>query len=139
MMNYYSIQVGARTIRGEARGEIVEAQRAVAHVLINRLNDGRWWKSLAEVARSPMQFSCWNSHDPNRAYIEALEDSEPGLLQAVGLIGEALGGLPDPTKGCKWYMNVGLPWPHDWGAQRPPRITIGHLAFYDLDEKELPK
>lgn len=139
MLNYYSIQVGARTIRGEARGEILEAQRAVAYVLVNRLRDGRWGKTLAEVARHPMQFSCWNSGDPNRAYCEGLEDCESGLLQAVGLLGEALAGLPDPSHGAKWYKNVGLAWPKDWGPIRAPLCTIGHLDFFDLDEKVAPK
>lgn len=130
---YFSIQVGARTILGEARGEPREAQLGVAHVLHNRLMDGRWGNTLASVAQHPWQFSCWNANDPNREFMLALDDSDPRVLMAVGLLGEALGGLTDPTRGAKWYKNVGLAWPKDWGVPRPGIATLGHLEFFNLD------
>ena len=56
-----------RTIWGEARGEGEPGMTAVAHVLLNRLKDGRWGTALGSVCLAPYQFSCWNIGDPNRA------------------------------------------------------------------------
>jgi hypothetical protein len=63
----------ARTIFGEARGEGVAGQIAVAWTIRNRVNDGKdksWWgEGYAGVCQKPYQFSCWNKNDPNFAYL----------------------------------------------------------------------
>ncbi len=71
------IDVLARTIWGEARGEGIAGQIAVGWCIRNRVemdlhNDGRpdWWGEGYEgVCRAPWQFSCWNKNDPNFPYL----------------------------------------------------------------------
>ncbi|HJR27754.1 MAG TPA: cell wall hydrolase, partial [Pseudomonas sp.] len=63
----------ARTLWGEARGEGLPGQIAVAWAIRNRVNDGKarsWWgEGYAGVCQAPYQFSCWNKSDPNFVYL----------------------------------------------------------------------
>ncbi|VVO24210.1 hypothetical protein PS723_04459 [Pseudomonas fluorescens] len=63
----------ARTLWGEARGEGLAGQIAVAWTIRNRVNDGKaksWWgEGYAGVCLKAWQFSCWNKNDPNYAYL----------------------------------------------------------------------
>jgi len=53
----------ALTIYGEARGEPIEGQIAVASVIRNRA--AAWHRTYREICLAPEQFSCWNTNDPN--------------------------------------------------------------------------
>ena len=63
----------ARTLWGEAWGESLAGQIAVAWTIRNRVNDGKdksWWgEGYGGVCQKPYQFSCWNKSDPNFAYL----------------------------------------------------------------------
>jgi len=52
------------TLLGEARGEPIEGQVAVANVIMNRAKLRK--QIIKVVCLSPKQFSCWNANDPNR-------------------------------------------------------------------------
>jgi len=72
-MNNYNIEevdVLARTLYGEARGEGLLGLEAIANVIMNRLKisrkktNGYWWgNSIVGICRKPYQFSCWNKDD----------------------------------------------------------------------------
>lgn len=51
------IETVARVVYGEARGEPFAGQVAVANVLVNRLESGKYGKSIWQVASAPNQFS----------------------------------------------------------------------------------
>ena len=73
------LDIAARTIWGEARGEGPEGMRAVAHVIANRATKGGWWgDTLWSVCLKPWQFSCWNLSDPNRQKLLDLDKKTPG-------------------------------------------------------------
>src|SRR3546814_13540556 len=67
-----AIDVLARTVWGEARGESVRGMEAVASVVVNRVRraiarGGYWWgNDVVGVCLRPCQFSCWADGDPNR-------------------------------------------------------------------------
>jgi spore germination cell wall hydrolase CwlJ-like protein len=62
-----AIDVMARTIFGESRGEPFVGQVAVGHVIYNRALAPSWWgDDIKSVCLKPKQFSCWNEDDPNR-------------------------------------------------------------------------
>ena len=73
--DYYrelEIDTLARTIFGEARGEPIKGQEAVASVVLNRVKvaqarGGRYWwgHDIISVCQKPYQFSCWNKSDPS--------------------------------------------------------------------------
>jgi len=101
----------ARTLYQEARGESVEGQRAVAHVIINRRNLGRWGNSLGAVCLARSQFSAWGPVTPSNSEMLsdfrtscALPDDDPALVAFAGLI-VAADGAPDPTGGAIYYYN----------------------------------
>ena len=59
--NISNMETFALTIYGEARGEPIEGQIAVANVIYNRSENNNY----KEVCLKPRQFSCWNKFDPN--------------------------------------------------------------------------
>lgn len=129
----YHLQIAARTIWCEARGETEEGQRAVAHVLVNRLRSKRWGSNLAALCLAPFQFSCWNTRDPNRIAAASLPDNNPALLKMAAMIEVALDdGDHDPTDGSTHYYNPKVvPDPPAW--TKPPAIqtaVIGNHVFF---------
>jgi spore germination cell wall hydrolase CwlJ-like protein len=117
----WSLEVAARTLLQEARGENDEGKNAVAHVLKNRLNSGRWGKSLASVCLWKAQFSGWYvPTDPNFAYACSLPDTDPALLKMKALMQEVLDSTDDPTHGATHYYSP--------AAMKPPGSTPDWVA-----------
>lgn len=53
------VDIIARTIMGEARGESGQGKAAVGHVIVNRTKADKWYSgTIFEVCRKPFQFSC---------------------------------------------------------------------------------
>lgn len=137
------VEVLAATIWGEARGEPLAGQKAVACVVMNRVASARAKPrkqfgdgSVRSACLAPWQFSSWNANDPNRAKLLALDFSAPDavLEQCTAVAIEAIaGGLVDETHGAPFYKVTSLPWPKDWGPIVAPLAVIGHHSFYNLD------
>jgi N-acetylmuramoyl-L-alanine amidase len=122
-------QVASRTLWGECRGEPEEGQRAVAHVLWNRMRDGRWGKSLAAVCLARLQFSCWNPSDEQRPLMAVLSDSNPMLQKLAGILAGAEKGT-DPTGGALFYYSDSMIVPPKWAQGMTFLRKIGHHSFY---------
>jgi N-acetylmuramoyl-L-alanine amidase len=99
----FDLDIAARTLWCEARGEIEIGQRAVAAVLVNRMKNGRWGSSLSSVCLWPWQFSSWNTQDSNRKAMSFLSETDPLLLKLSGYIQDALSGAQDVTNGATHY------------------------------------
>lgn len=84
-MEEQDIDVLARTIWAEARGEGMAGQVAVGWAIRNRVDadlghDGKadWWgEGYVGVCKAPWQFSCWNKNDPNLAYLDGIKPIPP--------------------------------------------------------------
>ena len=137
-VSFLDLEVMARTVYGEARGEPWLGKVAVAWVLRTRAeldlgNDGRpdWWgEGLAGVAMAPWQFSCWNPLDKMRRRIEEANSAKlADSLRAcfAVLVGEEL----DPTQGATHYYADSIPAPK-WAQGRKPTAIIGHHSFFRL-------
>jgi len=131
-----AVDILARTLFGEARGEPVRGQEAVAAVVLNRVRRARrrggwWWgKTVAEVCLKPSQFSCWNAADPNRAKILAATAADPAFAACLRIARRAVAGaLADPTDGATHYHAVGRT--PLWAVGREPSAVIGGHAFYN--------
>ena len=73
----------ARTVFGEARGEkSVKSLQAIAHVILNRVKDKQWPRSIQAVIFQKNQFSCWNETDPNYYAIQSVTFNNPEFRQA---------------------------------------------------------
>lgn len=99
----FNSDVAVRTLWQECRGEPLVGQQAVAHVLWNRLRDGRWGNSLASVCLWRAQFSGWYMpHDPNFKGACELSDTDPKLGHLQQVLEEAH-LQPDFTEGATHY------------------------------------
>lgn len=106
-MTQFDIEIAARTLCQEVRGEPPEGQDAVAHTLKNRLASGRWGKTLASVCLWRGQFSGWYvPSDPNFAYACALPDDDHTLDHMKSVMNAALAATLDPTNGATHYVNL---------------------------------
>lgn len=114
----------ARTIAGEARGESRRGQLAVAFVPFNRARlSGR---SVAQECTRKWQFSCWNTDDPNRATILALQ--EHALVPFFSHILAILSGKADPSHRATFYHVLSIQ--PRWSIGHEPCAIIGGHRFY---------
>lgn len=125
-----SIDVLARTLWGEARGEGEGGMYAVACVIQNRVRAPGWWGATwREVSQKPWQFSCWNAADPNRIKLLAVDTSDEQFAQAVEIATRAVnGGLEDVTGGATNYKAT---WAiAAWADKMTKVAVIGGHEFY---------
>jgi len=90
------IQLLARAINGEARGETYEGQVAVGAVILNRTKDSRFPKTIAGVIYQPGAFTAVDDGQINVAI-----DNGSSVVKAAR---DAMNGW-DPTNGAVYYWN----------------------------------
>jgi N-acetylmuramoyl-L-alanine amidase len=90
------VQLLARAINGEARGESYEGQVAVGAVILNRVKDPNFPNTIAGVIYQPGAFTAVDDGqinvpiDPNSSVVKAAQDAMDGW---------------DPTNGAIYYWN----------------------------------
>ena len=125
----------ARTLWGEARGESLSGQIAVAWTIRNRVNDGKvrsWWgEGYAGVCRAPYQFSCWNRNDPNYAYLSGAKSIPFRELAQAQIAAEQVlaGKVADPTGGATHYYAITMKAPA-WTVGAKQTLRLGHHVFF---------
>ena len=133
MISDFTVDVLARTIFGEARGEPFDGQVAVAWTIRNRADKPGpdWWgDSITEVCLKAKQYSAWNPSDPNRKRLEVASAGNPEFLRARGIACLVLtGDLPDPTKGATHYYADYIATPK-WAEGLTPAVVIGRHRFF---------
>jgi N-acetylmuramoyl-L-alanine amidase len=132
------IDVLARTVMGEARGESTQGKWAVARCIVNRWKmRNRWFSAplIAEVCQKPSQFSCWNRNDPNRQVILDATYDKPALCHAMRAAMDALTGSPHLwlTDNVTHYHADTIATPF-WAEGHTPAGRIGrHIFFAGID------
>jgi N-acetylmuramoyl-L-alanine amidase len=125
-----AVDILARTLWGEARGELVKvgvgvrAYEAIAEVVINRTTrrqgDGRpwWWGGdVVSVCRKPFQFSCWNANDPNLPKLVAVGPEDHAFRVARNVAARFVdSGATNHTGGATHYYSVAISEP-DWARK----------------------
>jgi spore germination cell wall hydrolase CwlJ-like protein len=125
----------ARTLWGEARGESLVGQIAVAWTIRNRVNDGKeksWWgEGYAGVCQKPYQFSCWNRNDPNYTYLSgARQIPSREFAQAQIAADQVIAGkVPDPTGGATHYYATTMPTAPAWATKAKQTLKLGRHIF----------
>ena len=104
------VDILARTIYGEARGEGLIGQQAVANVVLNRMSladqhphfgDG----TATAACQDPWQFSCWNKNDPNSKILYNVKSDDKIFTQCLQIASDALNGLlADCTNGATYFF-----------------------------------
>ena len=132
-ISYHDIDVTARTVWGEARGEGILGMIAVANVIRNRAAQGAWRRQFgigtpASACQAPYQFSCWNENDPNRSNLFDIDLNDPTFqLCWYATLGVLLAEEPDNTGGALFYYADTIA-PPSWAIGKP-FIQIGHHRF----------
>ncbi len=133
MIDIGEIEVLAKTVWGEARGEELTGMVAVAWAVKNRTIRKRWPDSYIEVCLQPWQFSVWNNRDPNfPVLVKGPTDSSVYQLAMWAALGVALGIIEDPTGGADHYHNKNIE-PH-WALNMQKTVQIGDHVFYNSEE-----
>lgn len=126
----------ARTLWGEARGESVAGQIAVAWTVRNRVFDGKpksWWgEGYAGVCQKPYQFSCWNKNDPNYAYLNGSKQIPFREFAQAQLVADQVltGKVLDPTGGATHYYATTMIKAPAWAAKAKQTLKLGHHVFF---------
>ncbi|MEZ5815000.1 MAG: cell wall hydrolase [Alphaproteobacteria bacterium] len=137
---HLEIDVLARTLWGEARGEGSAGLEAVAAVVLNRVkvaqnHGGKYWwgANIIQVCQKPYQFSCWNRSDPSFQKLQAVDDKNLYFASALRVARRAcLGAFKDPTGGATHY-HADYVDPY-WAKGEKPTAVIGRHIFYKLAE-----
>jgi N-acetylmuramoyl-L-alanine amidase len=117
--NTSDIQLMARAINGEARGEPYEGQVAVGAVILNRVKSSKFPNTIAGVIYQEGAFTAVSDGQINAPISEgatvykAAQDAKNGW---------------DPTGGCIYYFNPNTA-TNKWIWSRPLVKTIGKHRF----------
>ena len=137
LYSYDGCALLAMCVYGEARGESIEGQIAVANVVKNRVfSNVQWWgNSYKSVILKKWQFSCFLDDDPNLPkMLEAWENKHinKGMKLAAWIsCGIIDGHIPDNTKGATHYHYSGMATPR-WALGQIPLCRIGDHTFYRI-------
>ena len=133
------LEILARTIHAEAKGESDKGKLAVGAVIANRVKAQSWMgKNLREVILKPTQFSPWNSwtggakgeQGKDMLGVSAKPSEESYEAARKILSGE----YEDPTKGATHFLNPKIRKP-DWYGKfvKNDPIKIGKHEFGSPD------
>lgn len=135
-MSDLTTDILAKTIYGEARGETISGQEAIASVVLNRAAVSRrygryWWgNDIAAICQKPFQFSCWNLDDPNYKILLRVDEGNPVFTVCKRIAKRAIAGLlTDSTNGATHYHTKNLR--PKWSVGKIPCAEIGNHVFYN--------
>lgn len=117
--NSSDLQLMARAINGEARGEPYEGQVAVGAVILNRVKDSKFPNTISGVIYQKGAFTAVSDGQINVAIKEGST-----VLKAAQ---DAMNGW-DPTGGAIYYFNPATA-TNKWIWSRPLIKTIGKHRF----------
>lgn len=113
------IDLLARLVNGEARGEPYKGQVAVAAVVMNRVRSSEFPDTISGVIYQKGQFSSVTDGQFDKAI-----DEKSTVYKAAR---EAINGA-DPTNGCLYFYNPKTS-KSKWIFSRPVMVTIGKHRF----------
>jgi N-acetylmuramoyl-L-alanine amidase len=126
------VDVLARTLWGEARGEGRAGMEAVACVILNRADKREKHgpiKSPRFASSACSSAAATRRSEPCR--LQRFEASDPAFKTALEVAGIAVAGkLPDPTVGANHYHTAAVQ--PDWSIEKQPVATLGRHKFFKL-------
>ena len=117
--NKSDIELLAKLINAEARGETYKGQVAVGAVVMNRVKDSKFPNTISGVIYQKGQFSCITDGQINKAI-----EKDSTVRKAAE---EAMNGV-DPTGGALYFYNPKTA-KSDWLFTRKTLTTIGNHRF----------
>ncbi len=134
MTSSSELDILARTLWGEARGEGLRGMQAVATVILNRARNPRWWgHDVRSVCLAKYQFSCWlPKPEGELPSVQGVTVTDPSFELARSIAAGALGKLVDATCGADTYANLHVSSPA-WARGKTPCAIIGMHSFFRLE------
>ncbi len=131
------IELIAKTIWGEGRGESYEGKVAIGNVIINRYKisqatrKSHWWgNTIEQIILHPYQFSCHNHNDPNKSKIAKLTTQNYQYRETLKIAkGILSGAIKDNTFGATHYFAYKTVQPR-WASKMKKTKRIGNHDFY---------
>jgi len=145
LLDLSEVELLARLIWGEARGESLQGKVAVGCVVWNRVNHatGRYGRTWRNVMLKPWAFSCfWQDLGKNPQFDQIISDKYFATLQGtfseierIRVIADMVrGGLTtDPTGKATHYHVADMQHPPYWADsdQMKATVMIGNHKFYE--------
>ena len=140
-MQKNDLDILARTLYGEARGEGDEGLEAVANVIMNRYKKPKWYTgyvlvankkipSIAETCLKKAQFSCWNKNDVNFNLLQQVSISDDIFKKCILVAQRAINGdLVDFTNEATFYHTKNII--PKWAKGHSPCYECGNHLFYN--------
>jgi N-acetylmuramoyl-L-alanine amidase len=124
-----------QTVWGEARGEDILGQIAVAWVIRNRHDYHPRWRAhgLYTICTAQNQFACWNLDDVNRKPMLAIGLDDAVFAECLQVAVEVIAGLGvSPVGHATHYYapSSRMPMP-SWAVGHTPYVQIGHHLFFE--------
>jgi hypothetical protein len=94
-----------RTLIGEAAGEPVAGQSAVAHVIFNRLNSGKYGDTIEDVLFARNQFEPWETR---REELLREPTHSDAYRRAAVVTDAVMQGQADPTGGATHFFSEAM-------------------------------
>ena len=131
------IELIAKTIWGEGRGESYEGKVAIGNVIVNRYKvaqasrKSHWWgNTIEQIILHPYQFSCHNYNDPNKRKIAKLTTKDYQYRESLKIAkGILSGAIKDNTFGATHYFAYKTVQPR-WALKMNKTKRIGNHDFY---------
>ena len=131
------VELIAKTIWGEGRGESYQGKVAIGNVIVNRYKISKatrksdWWgNTIEQIILHPYQFSCHNHNDPNKAKIAKLTTADYHYRESLKIARGILSGtIKDNTRGATHYFAYRVVRPR-WARSMRKTRRIGNHDFY---------
>ncbi|ACS41684.1 cell wall hydrolase [Methylorubrum extorquens] len=94
-----------RTMMGEANGQGDAGLAAVGHVIMNRVQAGKYGgRNVADVVLAPSQFEPWQTR---KSELLSYSPSDPKYVRAAAIFDQIVSGeMPDITDGATHFLNA---------------------------------
>jgi len=105
--------------------------KAIAHVVKNRVANGKWGGTLQEVVYAPAQFSGVNTKEWQKATSGKFTKDEENIYKRFLIISKGVldGTIKDPTDGADHYVNLRLARP-SWTKKMEKKTKVGQHTYF---------
>ena len=123
--------IAVLTIFCEASNQPLEARKAVAHVLLNRLTKGEWGQTVAAVCLTPYQFSEWLPDRPDARNMRRAANTpdDDAVMLACGQAYDIACAEGDFTGGATHFYADSISAP-SWTVGATKTGKWGNLYFF---------
>ncbi len=125
-------QIAAITTYCEASSAAAMERRCVVHSYFNRVKDGRFGHTVAEVCLKRYQYSEWNGDAADNANLmraARAKDDDTIMLDCLVAFDEVATGAVDPTNGATHYHDKSIAPPY-WAVNAQRTLETPKFLFY---------